>query len=91
MKKKIAVFLIMMFILPISAFADTIYSVNMDINILKDGTTNIKETWDVKADSGSEWYKTMYELNNSELTNYKVLMDGKELNYKNWDVNENVD
>ena len=53
MKKKIAVFLIMMFILPISAFADTIYSVNMDINILKDGTTNIKETWDVKADSGS--------------------------------------
>ena len=91
MKKKIAVFLIMMFILPISAFADTIYSVNMDINILKDGTTNIKETWDVKADSGSEWYKTMYKLNNSELTNYKVLMDGKELNYKNWDVNENLD
>ena len=90
MKNKIVVFLICLFILPTSAFADTIYSVNMDINILKDGTANIKETWDVEADSGSEWYKTMYELNNSELTNYKVLMDGEELTYKNWDEDETI-
>ena len=90
MKNKIVVFLICLFILPTSAFADTIYSVNMDINILKDGIVNIKETWDVEADSGSEWYKTMYELNNSELTNYKVLMDGEELTYKNWDEDETI-
>ncbi len=90
MKKKIAVFFIMMFIMPISALADTIYSVNMDINILEDGTANVKEIWDVKADSGSEWYKTMYELNDSELTNYKVTMDGKELSYKDWNVNETL-
>lgn len=90
MKKKIAVFFIMMLIRPISALADTIYSVNMDINILEDGTANVKEIWNVKADSGSEWYKTMYELNNSELTNYKVTMDGKELSYKDWNVNETM-
>lgn len=90
MKKKIFLFLVMMFIMPISALADTIYSVNMDINILEDGTANVKEIWDVKADSGSEWYKTMYELNNSELTNYKVTMDGKDLIYKTWDVNETM-
>lgn len=90
MKKKIFLFFIMMFIMPISALADTIYSVNMDINILEDGTANVKEIWDVKADSGSEWYKTMYELNNSELTNYKVTMDGKELSYKDWNVNETL-
>lgn len=90
MKKKIAVFFIMMFIMPISALADTIYSVTMDINILEDGTANVKEIWDVKADSGSEWYKTMYELNTSELTNYKVTMDGKELSYKDWNVNETL-
>ena len=90
MKKRIAVFFIMMFIMPISALADTIYSVTMDINILEDGTANVKEIWDVKADSGSEWYKTMYELNNSELTNYKVTMDGKELSYKDWNVNETL-
>ena len=80
----------MMFIMPLSVFADTIYSVNMDINILEDGTANVEETWDVKADSGSEWYKTMYELNNSELTNYKVFMDGRELSYKDWDVDETI-
>ena len=90
MKKKIAVFFIMMLIMPLSVFADTIYSVNMDINILEDGTANVEETWDVKADSGSEWYKTMYELNNSELTNYKVFMDGRELSYKDWDVDETI-
>lgn len=90
MKKKIAVFFIMMFIMPISALADTIYSVKMDINILEDGTANVEEIWDVKADSGSEWYKTMYELNNSELTNYKVTMDGNELSYKDWNVNETL-
>ena len=90
MKNKIILFLVMMFIMPLSALADTIYSVNMDINILEDGTANVKEIWDVKADSGSEWYKTMYELNNSELTNYKVTMDGKELSYKDWNVNETL-
>lgn len=90
MKKKIIIFFIMMFIMPLSALADTIYSVNMDINILEDGTANVKEIWDVKASSGSEWYKTMYELNNSELTNYKVSMDGKELSYKDWDVDETL-
>ena len=90
MKNKIILFLVMMFIMPLSALADTIYSVNMDINILEDGTANVKEIWDVKADSGSEWYKTMYELNDSELTNYKVTMDGKELSYKDWNVNETL-
>ena len=89
MKKKILLFLMMLF-MPISVLADTIYSVSMNVNILEDGTANIVEKWDVKADSGSEWYKTMYELNNSELTNYKVLMDGSELKYKEWDVDESL-
>ena len=90
MKNKIILFLVMMFIMPLSALADTIYSVNMDINILEDGTANVKEIWDVNASSGSEWYKTMYELNNSELTNYKVTMDGRELSYKDWNVDESI-
>ena len=90
MKKKILLFLMMMLFMPLSVLADTIYSVSMNVNILEDGTANIVEKWDVKADSGSEWYKTMYELNNSELTNYKVLMDGSELKYKEWDVDESL-
>lgn len=90
MKKKILLFLIMMLFMPFSVLADTIYSVSMNVNILEDGTANIVEKWDVKADSGSEWYKTMYELNNSKLTNYKVFVDGEELEYKEWDADESL-
>ena len=90
MKKKILLFLMMMLFMPLSVLADTIYSVSMNVNILEDGTANIVEKWDVKADSGSEWYKTMYELNNSKLTNYKVFVDGEELEYKEWDVDESL-
>lgn len=90
MKKKILLFLMMMLLMPLSVLADTIYSVSMNVNILEDGTANIVEKWDVKADSGSEWYKTMYELNNSELTNYKVFVDGEKLEYKEWDVDESL-
>ena len=90
MRRRILLFLMMMLFMPLSVLADTIYSVSMDVNILEDGTANIVEKWDVKADSGSEWYKTMYELNNSELTNYKVLLDGRELEYKVWDVDGSI-
>lgn len=90
MKKKILLFLMMMLFMPFSVLADTIYSVSMNVNILEDGTANIVEKWDVKADSGSEWYKTMYELNNSKLTNYKVFVDGEELEYKEWDADESL-
>ena len=90
MNKKILLFLMMMLFMPFSVLADTIYSVSMNVNILEDGTANIVEKWDVKADSGSEWYKTMYELNNSELTNYKVFVDGEKLEYKEWDVDESL-
>ena len=90
MNKKILLFLMMMLFMPFSVLADTIYSVSMNVNILEDGTANIVEKWDVKADSGSEWYKTMYELNNSKLTNYKVFVDGEELEYKEWDVDESL-
>ena len=44
----------------------------MDIDILKDGTANITEVWDVKASDGSEWYKTMYDLGESKISNFVV-------------------
>ena len=91
MKKNILFLLILvLFFIPLPVFADSIYSVKMDINILEDGTANIKEVWDVEADSGSEWYKSMYELNNSEISNYKVTMDGEELSYINWNTSASL-
>ena len=89
MKKKV---LLLLFILlfPTIALADTIYNIDMNIELLKDGSANIEEIWDVKADSGTEWYKQLYNLGNQKLSNFKVSMDGTELTYKTWDVDESL-
>ena len=81
-----AVFLL----IPISVRADHIYNIDMKINVDQNGTANITETWDVKASSGSEWYKQYYNLKNIEISNYTVSMDGNPLTYKAWEVEENI-
>ena len=90
--RKILCFLILLLVmLPMSVRADHMYNIDMDIDILEDGTANITEIWDVKADSGTEWYKTMYDLGNSELSNFVVYMDGKILSYdSSWNVNSSL-
>lgn len=91
MKKIKYILLLMLLFITKSVYADTIYRVDMDIYLDEQGNALIKEVWDVKASSGSEWYKTMYNLGNEEVTNYKVSMDGKELTYKDWDIDESMD
>lgn len=89
MKKIIYGILLFIFcIIPVKA--DTIYSIDMHVYIDKDGTANITEIWDVKADSGSEWYKAQYNLGNSNLTDFVVYMDNKKLQEKTWNVGENL-
>ena len=87
MKKKIIIFLLLLLCPMLVVKADTINKVDMKINILEDGTANIVEVWNVRANGGSEWYKQMYNLGDMELSNFKVLMDGKALTYKSvWNV-----
>lgn len=89
--KKILVFIIMcIFILPMSVMADSMYKIDMDIYIDENGNADITEVWDVRATGGSEWYKQLHNLGNSELSNFVVYMDGTELIYKNWNVNESL-
>lgn len=89
MKKGILLFLFVLLI-PSFVLADEVYKIDMKVNILKDGTANITEVWDVMADDEdtSEWYKQMDQLGNSEVKNFEVLMDGKELKEKSWDIGE---
>ena len=82
--------MLIVFIIPISVKADHIYDIDMDIYIDKYGNAEITEVWDVKADSGSEWYKTMYNLDGSNLFNYVVYMDGVKLDRKFWKVSESL-
>lgn len=88
--KRYCLFLLLLLIMPISVYADHMYSVDMNINIEKNGVANIEEIWVVEANSGSEWYKAMYNLGGSELYDYKVSMDGKNLTYKEWNINESL-
>lgn len=87
--KKI-LFTILLFLIPLSVKADRIYNIDMKIYIEKDGTAKITEVWNVKASSGSEWYKQLNNLGNSTLSNFKVSMDGKALSQKTWDVDESL-
>lgn len=93
MLKKCKYFLLLLMVLiPFKVNADHIYGVKMEVFINKEGNASIKETWKVKADSGSEWYKQILNLGESKLTNFKVSMDNKELTYKsNWNVNGSIE
>ena len=87
--KKILIFF-MMLVMPTMVFADHIYNIDMDIYLDESGNAKITEIWDVKADNGTEWYKQLYNLGTEELSDFKVSMDGKELEYKEWDVDESL-
>lgn len=90
-KRKIFLLFILMILFPIFVYADDIYNIDMYINITKEGNANIKEIWNVKADSGSEWYKQLYNLGNEELSNFKVSMDNKPLTYKDyWNIDDSL-
>ena len=90
MKRIVFLISLLIFIFPSIVFADHIYKIDMSINLKKDGTADIKEVWDVKASSGSEWYKQLYNLKNQEVSNFKVSMDGKALTYKEWNIDESL-
>lgn len=91
MKKFSYIFLSLFLLLsPLVVFADKIYDIKVDIYLDKDGNATFTEIWDVQASSGSEWYKQLFNLGRQELINFKVKMDGKDLEQKNWDVSEDI-
>lgn len=82
--------LLMILFIPFSVNADSMYNLDMNIYIGNDGTANVTETWDVKASGGSEWYKSLKNLGNMEISNFTVSMDGNKLTEKKWDVDESL-
>ena len=89
-KRNLLLFIILM-LFPVLVFAkNDIYSKNADIYINKDGSANVTETWDVKGQDGTEWYIPLTNLGQSEILNYTVTMDGKELKFKSWNIDEGI-
>ena len=90
--KKILFLITIMLLFTTQVYAQSdVYSINMDIYINKNGNIDITEVWDVKAEDGSEWFKQIKNLNDIEITNYSVSMDGDLLTEKAWDVNEGLE
>ncbi len=90
MKKKLILILFIFIVFPINVFADDIYKIDMNIYLDEYGNANITEKWHVLADSGSEWYKQLYNMGNQEISNFTVSMDGNPLKYKEWNIDENL-
>ena len=90
--KKVLLLFTIIFMFTINVYASNdIYSINMNINIDRDGNATFVEEWDVKADDGSEWYRRYNDLGNSKVTNFKVSMDGIPLTEKNWNINDSLE
>lgn len=91
MKKiKYLVFFIFMFLINISITkANEIYSIDVNIKLDEEGNGIVTEIWNMKVDKGTENYKPMGDLGNSEISNFKVI-DETGRNYtflSNWNVN----
>ena len=91
MRKRYLLLFIILMLFPVLVFAkNDIYSKNADIYINKDGSANVTETWDVKGQDGTEWYIPLTNLGQSEILNYTVSMDGKDLRFKSWNIDESI-
>ncbi len=70
MKKIFGILVAFLFIINVKA--NRINSIDMDIDIDKNGTAYVTEVWDVYVNEGTEVYKPYYNLGNSEFLDFKV-------------------
>ena len=83
--------LIMMFSCVSLVFADETYRIDVEMQLDEKGNASIVETWDFKADNGTEIFKPMGELGNSKITNFKASMDGTEFTFEpDWDIDASL-
>lgn len=85
--KKI-IFLIILLLIPNIILANEIYNIDMNIYVDNNGTAHVTETWKTNLNEGTEGYKPYYNLGNSEISNFKVKINGEEYTYnEDYDVN----
>ncbi len=85
--KKI-LFTVLLFIFTSSVYANEINSISVDMYIDEYGNANITEVWDMNITEGTEVYKPLGNLGTSEITNFKVSLNGRTFTYKDpWNVN----
>lgn len=83
--------MLLSFCLCTSVYAEDIKSINMDINIDKNGTAHVKENWTIyfaENEDTTEVYKPYNNIGNSTFTNFKVSLDNKDFTNISWDINK---
>ena len=75
--KKI-IFLIVLLLIPNIILANEIYNIDMNIYVDNNGTAHVIEEWQTNLNEGTEGYKPYYNLGTSEITNFKVKINGED-------------
>ena len=84
--------LLLLFSMVCFAKANTIYSIDITAVLDEYGNAKITEVWDMSVDKGTEVYKPMGSLGNSEISNFHVSENGKRYNYQtNWNTSGTLD
>ena len=82
--------LIIVMLFPICVKGIEIESVDIAVNVDKNGTAHVTETWNnpVSKSNATEFYKAYDNLDGMNITNFKVNYNNKDFDYKsNWNIN----
>ena len=89
--KKI-IFTLVLFLVPSIILANEISNIDMNIYVDNNGTAHVTEEWTAELNEGTEGYKPYYGLGESEISNFKVSMNGTEYTYNsNYNINASFD
>ena len=70
-----------------NVYANDIKKITMHIYVDNNGHAHVIEEWTANLNSGTEGYKPYYNLGTSEITDYKVSVNGtKFTTIEDWDV-----
>ena len=88
--KKFILMGLMLFAFPFMVVdASSIYSIDMDVYVQKNGDAIITEVWDASVTDGTEGYHPYYNIGNSTIKDLKVSMDGESFTtVSNWNIND---
>ncbi|MGE4548173.1 MAG: DUF2207 domain-containing protein [Intestinibacillus sp.] len=92
MKKRIAAgllsALLLCFAIPLTASAESVDSVTVDVTLDESGAAHVTEVWQIDATQGTEWYLNKVNMGDMEITDFSVSDEtGKQYtNEGAWDV-----
>ncbi len=85
---KIIIFALICFTLSLTVKASELKDLDVNVYIDENGNGYVTETWKLDAEEGTENYHAFANLENRNITDYKVSMDGKNYTYiDTWNVN----